>query len=72
MITVDFKGIIKYDIATNEWCAQDKNGIVIDADFLTAIDDYLEFLDYDPTEEGEEVEIIIKVSRKDDKNNGSN
>jgi len=68
MITAEFKGIVKLDKTTiNEWYAEDKNGNKIDANFLTEVDQFLEWFDYDPTEEGEEIEIIIKVNRKDEK-----
>jgi hypothetical protein len=65
MITVGFKGIIKLNRDIPEWYAQDKNGEVIDSDFLDVVDRFLEGFNYDVTKENEEIEIIIKVNRKD-------
>jgi len=62
MISVDFKGVVKCDkTEDDEWYAEDKNGTVIDSNFLMVVDRFLDGWDYDPTEE-----ITIKVNRKVD------
>ena len=66
MLTIGFKGIVKCDESA-EWYAEDKEGKIIDEDFLSGIDNYLESLGYDITHEGEEIEVIIKIKdRKED------
>jgi len=66
MLTVNFKGIVKND-ENAYWYAEDEEGKVIDADFLSGIDNYLESLGYDVIHENEKVEIIIKlIERKED------
>jgi len=66
MLTIDFKGIVKCDEFAN-WYAEDNDGKMIDADFLTGIDNYLESLGIDVLHENESIEIVIKLSeRKED------
>jgi len=66
MLTIDFKGIVKND-ENAYWYAEDKNGKIIDEDFLSGIDNYLESLGIDILHENESIEIIIKLSeRKED------
>jgi hypothetical protein len=64
MITVGFKGIIKLNRDIPEWYAQDKNGEVIDSDFLDVVDRFLEGFNYDVTKENEEIKIHIEINRK--------
>jgi len=66
MLTVNFKGVVKND-ENAYWYAEDEEGKIIDADFLSGIDNYLESLGYDVIHENEEIEIIIKVNREDEK-----
>lgn len=66
MVKVSFKGVVSSgneDIAG--WHAEDEDGNIINVDFLDIIDRFLEASDYEPTAKGEEVEIIIKVNRKE-------
>jgi len=66
MLIIDFKGVVKNDENAN-WYAEDKEGKIIDADFLTGIDNYLESLGIDIVHENEKIEIVIKLSeRKED------
>lgn len=63
MITVEFNGIIKMDEDSGDWYAEDKEGKILNADFLTGIDNYLESLGHDFTCNNEEIEITIKINR---------
>ena len=55
-----FKGVVKCDENAN-WYAEGEDNKVIDADFLTGIDNYLESLGVDVIHENEEIEVIIKL-----------
>jgi len=64
MLTVEFKGIVKNDENAN-WYAEDKEGKIIDADFLIGIDSYLESLGIDIIHKNEKIEIIIKLKDRE-------
>jgi len=63
MLTIKFKGIIKYE--DEQFFAEDQNENIIDDDALDGLDQILFNFGYSPTSIGEEVEITIKSNRDD-------
>ena len=63
MLTIKFKGIIKYE--DDQFFAEDQNENIIDDDALDGLDQILFNFGYSPTSIGEEVEITIKSNRDD-------